>query len=165
MKSSVLVLIFNSDRNQILLIKRRDVPVWVLPGGGVDPGESYQSAAIRESQEETGLHVEIIKHVAEYTPLNNLAKLTNVYECQMIAGELTTGSETKEIAFFPIENLPSKLFFLHKKWIMEALNAKDELIRRPIFEVTYSKLLKYFLSHPTDTLLFILSRLGLPINN
>ena len=31
---------YSEDRKEILLIKRRDVPVWVLPGGGIDSGES-----------------------------------------------------------------------------------------------------------------------------
>lgn len=32
-------------------------PRWITPGGGVDPGEDFQAAGIRELAEETGLHV------------------------------------------------------------------------------------------------------------
>lgn len=32
---------------------------WVAPGGGLEPGESFEDAARREAQEETGLVVEL----------------------------------------------------------------------------------------------------------
>lgn len=32
---------------------------WELPGGGLDPGESYAAAAVRELHEEAGLRIEI----------------------------------------------------------------------------------------------------------
>jgi 8-oxo-dGTP pyrophosphatase MutT (NUDIX family) len=164
MNSSVIIIIFNDQRDQVLLIKRRDVPVWVLPGGGVDDGEQPEDAAIRESFEETGLTVTIAKHVAEYTPLNRLAKLTNLYECIPVGGKLSTGSETKDVAYFPLAELPKTLFFLHRIWLQEALEAKEGLIRRPIYEVTYWNLVKYFCLHPKDTFRFALSRLGVPLN-
>ena len=36
------------------------VPRWITPGGGVDPGENHDQAAIRELFEETGLVVETV---------------------------------------------------------------------------------------------------------
>lgn len=39
----------------LLLIKRGDGYGWALPGGGADPGETGEQAAIRELREETGL--------------------------------------------------------------------------------------------------------------
>ena len=48
------------ENNQVILLKHPDGGI-VIPGGGVDDGETLREAIIRESMEETGLKVFPIK--------------------------------------------------------------------------------------------------------
>lgn len=41
----------------VVLHRHRKLGLWLQPGGHVDPGETPWEAALREGQEETGLHV------------------------------------------------------------------------------------------------------------
>ena len=42
-------------KDRLLLFRRQPSNIWITPGGGVKPGESYEQAALRELWEETGL--------------------------------------------------------------------------------------------------------------
>ena len=164
MKQSVAGVIFNQDRSQVLLIKRRDVNIWVIPGGGVDEGELPESAIVREFMEETGLTVVIKRQVALFTPINRLSNHSYLFECSIVEGELTLGDETQGIGFFPLNQMPEPLFFLHHDWIEEARLQKPYLIQKPLSQITYFNLFRYFLSHPMQVIRIILSRFGVPFN-
>ena len=70
---SVVGILFSKDQKEVLLIKRRDVPVWVLPGGGIEKSESLEEAIIREVLEETGwvVTVEELLLVRDYIGANH----------------------------------------------------------------------------------------------
>jgi 8-oxo-dGTP pyrophosphatase MutT (NUDIX family) len=135
-----------------------------LPGGGIDPKETPQDAAVREVFEETGLTVTIQRHISTYTPINRLANLTYTYECQVKDGKLTTGTETCDLRFFSLVDLPTPFFFIHRDWLDDALKNSCEVIQKPLNQVNYTNLFKFFLRHPWLVLRFALSRFGMPIN-
>ncbi len=47
------------DTLEVVLCGRPRENLWVLPKGTPDPGESLEQTAVREVQEETGLHVQL----------------------------------------------------------------------------------------------------------
>src|SRR5918998_3963535 len=59
--------IFDASREKVLLARRTDNGRWCVPGGYMEPGESLTEACIREVEEETGLHVRVVRLVAVYT--------------------------------------------------------------------------------------------------
>ncbi len=151
-------IILDQTRSHILLVKRKDVPIWVLPGGGIDANETPEQAAIREAYEETNCQITIDRQSGEYTPINKLAALTFVYICHIKEGLPQLCSETSAISFFSLRHLPSDFFSLHQEWLDDAL-IHSHVVKKQLTQVTYWAVFKYLLKHPLHLLRYLFSRL------
>ena len=97
---SAATIVLNS-KDEFLLIKgpKRG---WEMPGGQVEEGESLTAAAIRETKEESGIDVEILKFCGIF---QNVEKsiCNTLFLAKPIGGTPTTSPESLEVGFFPIE--------------------------------------------------------------
>lgn len=157
------VFVFDKIKKKILLVKRRDIPVWVIPGGGIEPGETPEQAAIREVKEESGFDVKIIRQVAEYAH-NGSHKKNFLFEAKVTGGKAKLSHESKGVEFFDIDSLPEMRHPLLSEWLDDLNRNSKSVIKREIQGVTIKQALCQIHKHPIVVIRFILTRLGIRIN-
>jgi len=107
MRLGATTIIIKDD--QVLLVKREDFRVWVLPGGRVEPNETTEAAAIRETYEETGYHVELEGMMGKFH-VPQLNEMNYVYWGHVVGGKtLAHTPESVAIDWFPMNELPRNL--------------------------------------------------------
>lgn len=159
MNSAALTILQNpNEPDQILWVKRRDLPIWVLPGGGIDPSETFEECALRELREESGITGEILRKAALLKPINCLSAETHIYICSCKdPGQLVKNNEEAvDAAFFPLSHPPYPHFPLHVEWVKECF--KKGYFEREITEITLWRVLAFFLKHPLLTLSYLFKR-------
>ena len=107
-----------NEKGQILLQSRADNDRWGLPGGCQELGERFEDTVIREVKEETNLDIsednlELIAIVSgnsrrnEYPNGDIVINNTALYCVKNYSGELKWDSESKDMKFFDLDNLPA----------------------------------------------------------
>ncbi len=124
----VNVAVFRDGK--ILLTKRDDFHVWCMPGGHIDPGETFPQAAVREVREETGLEMALTRLIGVYS-----RPRWGEYHILVFSGEVVGGTERKqtgevaEIGFFSPDDIPDALLLGQRQRIRDAFDGTQGVCR------------------------------------
>lgn len=124
---TVDMVVFNENRNEILLIKRKNNPFkdcWALPGGFVDENEDLEEAAKRELKEETNVTVSEVVQIGAFgkpgrDPRGHMVSVA--FSTQLTSQQgIKPLDDAKEVKWFFINNLPD-LAFDHEEIINKVI--------------------------------------------
>ncbi|MEX0756945.1 MAG: NUDIX hydrolase [Acidimicrobiia bacterium] len=119
-------LVIRPDENgdlRVLVAHRPRYDDWSLPKGKADPGESPESTAVREVEEETGVRADVIRPLAEveYRLASGKAKVVRYYAMRMRSEtEFTPNDEVDEIRWLTPDAARDLLTYDHDRVLVDS---------------------------------------------
>jgi len=120
----IIVELIDRPHRPIVLIERLNPPYgWAIPGGFVDYGETVETAAVREAQEEIGLTVELVElfHVYSDPQRDPRQHTISILFLATATGDPQAGDDAKHLAVFDPWNFPANLCFDHGQILRDYL--------------------------------------------
>ena len=103
-------VIVRDEADRVLLVRHVEGDVWTTPGGMIEPYEAPADAAVRETWEETGLHVRLTRivgvfggpgYASAYANGDRIAWVSTTFAGVPIAGALRPdGQEIVEVRYW-----------------------------------------------------------------
>lgn len=129
--SGCFTLVFNKE-GHILLAKRKDYPLWDLPGGTLEKEETVEDCAIRETREETGYIIVIKQKIGEYYQ-PQYDDMQHIFIGELKGGTpIENGPETEKVEWFNPKKLPLFMIPNRRKQIKNYLKNKNNIIKESI---------------------------------
>ena len=131
------------DENRMLMVchHHEDRDIWMVPGGGIEEGESSLEAAVREVEEETGLDIEVQKllwHVEEVSERGQ--RFVNFFLGEMTGGTLELGEDPE---FDAEHQVLREVKFLSKEEIQALEHVYPGYLRDEVWHVLAGEDLGY----------------------
>lgn len=123
----IIELIDRPDR-PIVLIERKHEPFgWAIPGGFVDYGETVETAAIREAEEETGLKVQLVEQFHLYSDPNRDPRqhTISLVFIATATGSPAAADDAKDVGVFELWKIPTNLCFDHNQVLRDYRRYRD----------------------------------------
>ena len=141
--SAVLALLIVSNNHASILLTLRShlLPTHKgqlsFPGGRIEEGESYEDAALRETNEEVGIdtsHIEVLGRLSElYTPPSNSTIHPVVAYCTHFPEMNHSTGEVEESFFVSLDELAEENSIHHEEW-----NYNNQPMTVPLWKVHHT---------------------------
>ena len=95
---------------------------WLFPGGRVNYGETIKNAAIRETKEETGLDIEIVKFIGFNEILNlpeDYHRVVFFHLAKVVGGELKHDDDLSKAGFFSLDEIKDMNILESVEWALK----------------------------------------------
>jgi 8-oxo-dGTP diphosphatase len=111
-----------SDDGQVLLVHRPRYDDWTLPKGKLDPGETYEAAALREVHEETGLRCGLGLELAgtEYRDSKDRPKVVRYWLMEVQGGEFEPNDEVDAVRWLAPDKAAERLTYDRDRDVLRA---------------------------------------------
>ncbi len=102
---------------RVAVIHRPRYADWSLPKGKLEPGESWEQAALREAEEETGYRCELGRELSEvaYVDRKGRSKLVRYFRMKPLDGSFEPGEEVDELRWLTLEEAEELLDYEHDR--------------------------------------------------
>jgi 8-oxo-dGTP diphosphatase len=108
---------------QVCLVHRPKYGDWTLPKGKLDAGESFEDAALREVEEETGLRCELGTELesTHYTDGKGRPKIVRYWMMEPVEGEFEPTDEVDELRWMTLPEAVECLTYEHDRELVAGL--------------------------------------------
>ncbi|WP_017304755.1 NUDIX domain-containing protein [Spirulina subsalsa] len=128
----IIIELIDRPHRPIVLIERQNPPYgYAIPGGFVDYGESVETAARREAEEEVSLKVRLFEQFYVYSdPQRDSRKHTiSIVFLATATGEPKAADDAKSVGIFHPWEIPTNLCFDHDQILRDYFRYRNYGIR------------------------------------
>jgi len=124
-----LIVRRHTDELEILVVHRPVHEDWSFPKGKLEPGESFEAAALREVHEETGLSCQLLRFIGHthYLDRKGRPKAVAYWVMSAESGLFTPNAEVDELRWLGLEHAAGLLSYQRDQELVAVLMAAEQV--------------------------------------